>query len=304
MSGKINQRGPTVTLVPAGRTSGVFKDIKDLLGTRELLSALLGRELAGQYKGSFLGLGWTLIRPLVMLFIYAVVVGQFLGAARSVEQFAIFIFVGLIFWNLISTSISSGSISMTVNGALLKKVWFPREVLPLTSFVVSAVNFIVQFGVLILAFLLFNSWPQVGNLLYLIPIFLIVFPVAFGMSLIFSVLNVRFRDTQFIVEVGLVLGFWLSPILYPWTFAHQFLASLPFGAIWQQIYLLNPFGLVVMAAQQALWPPMGTEAGKAYQFFDSPFATRLWLSVVASWIFLYIAQRIFARMAGTVVVDL
>jgi ABC-2 type transport system permease protein len=304
MSGKINQRGPTVTLVPAGRTSGVFKDIKDLLGTRELLGALLDRELAGQYKGSFLGLGWTLIRPLLMLFIYAVVVGQFLGAARSVEQFAIFIFVGLIFWNLISSSISSGSTSMTVNGALLKKVWFPREVLPLTSFVVSAVNFIVQFGVLILAFLLFNSWPQVGNLLYLIPIFLIVFPVAFGMSLIFSVLNVRFRDTQFIVEVGLVLGFWLSPILYPWTFAHQFLASLPFGAIWQQLYLLNPFGLVVMAAQQALWPPMGTEAGKAYQFFDSPFATRLWLAVLVSWLFLYIAQRIFARMAGTVVVDL
>ena len=304
MSGKINQRGPTVTLVPAGRTSGVFKDIKDLLGTRELLTALLGRELAGQYKGSFLGLGWTLVRPLVMLFIYAIVVGQFLGAARSVEQFAIFIFVGLIFWNLISSSISSGSTSMTVNGALLKKVWFPREVLPLTSFIVSAVNFIVQFGVLILAFLLFNSWPQIGNLLYLIPIFLIVFPVAFGMSLIFSVLNVRFRDTQFIVEVGLVLGFWLSPILYPWTFAHQFLAGLPFGAFWQQIYLLNPFGLVVMAAQQALWPPMATEAGKAYQFFDSPFATRLWLSVLASWVFLYIAQRIFARMAGTVVVDL
>ena len=304
MSGKINQRGPTVTLVPAGRTSGVLKDIKDLLGTRELLGALLGRELAGQYKGSFLGLGWTLIRPLVMLFIYAIVVGQFLGAARSVEQFAIFIFVGLIFWNLISSSISSGSTSMTVNGALLKKVWFPREALPLTSFVVSAVNFIVQFGVLILAFLLFNSWPQVGNLLYLIPIFLIVFPVAFGMSLIFSVLNVRFRDTQFIVEVGLILGFWLSPILYPWTFAHQFLAGLPFGAFWQQLYLLNPFGLVVMAAQQALWPPMGTEAGKAYQFFDSPFATRLWLSVLASWVFLYIAQRIFARMAGTVVVDL
>jgi ABC-2 type transport system permease protein len=239
-----------------------------------------------------------------MLFIYAIVVGQFLGAARSVEQFAIFIFVGLIFWNLISSSISSGSTSMTVNGALLKKIWFPREVLPLTSFVVSAVNFLVQFGVLILAFLLFNSWPQVGNLLYLLPIFLIVFPVAFGMSLIFSVLNVRFRDTQFIVEVGLILGFWLSPVLYPWTFAHQFLASLPFGAFWQQLYLLNPFGLVVMAAQQALWPPMGTEAGKAYQFFDSPFATRLWLAVLASWLFLYIAQRIFARMAGTVVVDL
>jgi ABC-2 type transport system permease protein len=304
MSEKISQRGPTVTLVPDGRSSGVFKDIKDLLGTRELLSALLGRELAGKYKGSFLGLGWTLVRPLVMLFIYAVVVGQFLGAARNVEQFAIFIFVGLLFWNLILESISAGSISMTVNGALLKKVWFPREVLPLTSFAVATVNFIVQFGVLIFAFLIFNSWPQLGNLLYLIPVFLIVFPVAFGMSLIFSVLNVRFRDTQFIVEVGLLLGFWLSPIIYPWTFAHQFLASIPFGAIWQQLYLLNPFGLVVMAAQQALWPPIATEAGRAYQFFDSPFATRLWLSVLVSWIFLYIAQRIFARMAGTVVVDL
>jgi ABC-2 type transport system permease protein len=133
---------------------------------------------------------------------------------------------------------------------------------------------------------------------------LIVFPVAFGMGLIFSVVNVRFRDTQFIVEVGLVLGFWLSPIIYPWTFAHQFLASLPLGSLWQQLYLLNPFGLVAMAAQQALWAPISTESGKAYQFFDSPFSTRLWLSVLASWIFLYFAQRIFARMAGTVVVDL
>ena len=304
LSGQLIKRGPTVTLVPAGRSSGVFKDIPDLLGTRELLVALLGRELAGKYKGSFLGLGWTLVRPLVMLFIYAVVVGQFLGAARSVEQFAIFVFVGLLFWNLISESISMGSTSMTVNGALLKKVWFPREVLPLTSFAVATVNFIVQFGVLIFAFLIFKSWPEIGNLLYLIPVILIVFPVAFGMSLIFSVVNVRFRDTQFIVEVGLVLGFWLSPIIYPWTFAHQFLASLPLGSLWQQLYLANPFGLVVMAAQQALWAPISTEAGKAYQFFDSPFATRLCIAVIASWIFLYIAQRIFARMAGTVVVDL
>ena len=304
MSGQLTERGPSVTLVPAGRSSGVFRDVKDLLGTRELLTALLGRELAGKYKGSFLGLGWTLVRPLVMLFIYSVVVGQFLGAARNVEQFAIFVFIGLLFWNLISESISMGSTSMTINGALLKKVWFPREVLPLTSFAVAAVNFLVQFGVLIFAFLIFNSWPQIENLLYLIPVILIVFPVSFGMSLIFSVLNVRFRDTQYIVEVGLMLGFWLSPILYPWTFAHQFLASLPLGALWQQLYLANPFGLVVMAAQQALWAPITTEAGKVYQFFDSPFATRLWIAVLASWVFLYIAQRIFARMAGTVVVDL
>jgi ABC-2 type transport system permease protein len=304
MPGQLNKRGPSVTLVPAGRSSGVFKDIKDLLGTRELLGALLGRELAGRYKGSFLGIGWTLVRPLLMLFIYAVVVGQFLGAARSVEQFAIFVFIGLLFWNLILDSISMGSTSMTANGALLKKVWFPREVLPLTSFTVAAVNFLVQFGVLIFAFLIFKSWPEIGNLLYLIPVLLIVFPVSFGMSLIFSVLNVRFRDTQYIVEVGLMLGFWLSPIIYPWTLAHQFLASLPFGSVWQQLYLANPFGLVVMAAQQALWPPITTEAGKQYQFFDSPFSTRLWVAVLFSWVFLYVAQRIFARMAGTVVVDL
>ena len=304
MSGNMTKRGPSVTLVPAGRSSGVLKDVKDLLGARELLTALLGRELAGKYKGSFLGLGWTLVRPLVMLFIYAVVVGQFLGAARSVEKFAIFVLVGLLFWNLISESISMGSTSMTINSSLLKKVWFPREILPLTSFAVATVNFLVQFGVLIFAYLIFNSWPQVGNLLYLIPVFLIVFPVAFGMSLIFSVLNVRFRDTQYIVEVGLVIGFWLSPIIYPWTMAHQFLASLPAARIWQELYLLNPFGLVVMAAQQALWPPINTVVGATYQFFDSPFSTRLWVSVLASWVFLYIAQRIFARLAGTVVVEL
>ena len=304
MSGQISKRGPSVTLVPAGRSSGVFKDIRDLLGTRELLGALLGRELAGKYKGSFLGLGWTLVRPLVMLFIYAVVIGEFLGASRSLEKYAIFVLIGLLFWNLISDSINMGAISMTSNSSLLKKVWFPREVLPLTSFAVASVHFIVQLIVLLFAYSIFGSWPNIKNLLFLIPAVLIVFPVAFGFSLIFSVLNVRFRDTQYIVEVGLVLSFWLSPVVYPWTAAHSFFASIPFGNFWQQLYVANPFGLVVMAAQQALWPPISTSAGNVYQFFDSPFSTRLWISVLASWVFLYIAQRIFARMAGTVVVDL
>jgi ABC-2 type transport system permease protein len=282
----------------------VLKDFKDLINSKELLQALLNRELAGKYKGSFLGLGWTLVRPLVMLFIYAVVIGEFLGASRSIEQFAIFVLVGLLFWNLISDSINMGAVSMTINGNLLKKVWFPREVLPLTSFAVATVHFLVQFLVLIFAYLIFGSWPSAQNLLFLIPAVLIVFPVAFGLSLIFSVLNVRFRDTQYIVEVGLVLSFWLSPVVYPWTAAHQFFSTLPLGNVIQQIYMANPFGLVVMAAQQALWPPISTQAGSVYQFFDSPFSVRLWISVLASWIFLYIAQRIFARMAGTVVVDL
>jgi len=298
------QRGPKVTLVPAGRSTGVLKDFKDLLKSKELLLALLNRELAGKYKGSFLVLGWTLVRPLVMLFIYAVVIGEFLGAARSIEKFAIFVLVGLLFWNLISDSINMGAVSMTINGNLLKKVWFPREVLPLTSFAIATVHFLVQILVLIFAYIIFGSWPSVGNLLFLIPAVLIVFPVAFGFSLIFSVLNVRFRDTQYIVEVGLVLSFWLSPVVYPWTAAHQFFTTLPLGNLIQQIYLANPFGLVAMAAQQALWPPISTPAGAIYQFFDSPFSIRLWISVLASWIFLYIAQRIFARMAGTVVVDL
>jgi ABC-2 type transport system permease protein len=298
------QRGPKVTLVPAGRSTGVLKDFKDLINSKELLQALLNRELAGKYKGSFLGLGWTLVRPLVMLFIYAVVIGEFLGASRSIEQFAIFVLVGLLFWNLISDSINMGAVSMTINGNLLKKVWFPREVLPLTSFAVATVHFLVQVLVLIFAYLIFGSWPSAQNLLFLIPAVLIVFPVAFGLSLIFSVLNVRFRDTQYIVEVGLVLSFWLSPVVYPWTAAHQFFSTLPLGNVIQQIYMANPFGLVVMAAQQALWPPISTQAGSVYQFFDSQFSVRLWISVLASWIFLYIAQRIFARMAGTVVVDL
>lgn len=304
MSGAVRKAGPTITLVPIGRTTGVFKDVRDLLSARELLIALLNRELAGRYKGSVLGIGWTLVRPLVMLFIYGVVIGQFLGAARSVEQFGIFIFVGLIFWNMLSESISAGSTTLTTNSALLKKVWFPREVLPLTSFAVAVVNFFFQSLVLVLGYAVFGSWPAVENLLYLIPIFLIIFPVSFGAGLILSVLNVRFRDTQFIVEVGLLLGFWLSPILYPWTFAMEFLSTLPASNILQQLYLANPFSLVVMGAQQALWPPMFTEAGMKYQFFDSVFATRLWLTVLASWIFLFIAQRIFARLSGSIAAEL
>jgi ABC-2 type transport system permease protein len=304
MSQEFIAKGPKIVLAPLGRSASFFKDMKDLIKARELLVALLRRELAGRYKASVLGIGWTLIRPLVMLFIYGVVVGQFLGAARSVEQFGLFIFVGLVFWNLLSESINAGSTSLTANGQLLKKVWFPREVLPLSSFAVAVVHFFFQFLVLILGYGVYGSWPNPENLLFLIPTLLIAFPVAFGIGLITSVLNVRFRDTQYVVEVGILILFWLSPILYPWSFAHEFLATLPGGQILQQIYLANPFGLVAMAAQQALWPPITTASGIQYAFFDSVFATRLWLTVLASWIFLYFSQRLFARFSGTVASEL
>ena len=165
------ERLAELPLVPAGPRSGLtdgwIGQVRDILAHRELLGMLTRRELKARYKDSTLGFIWSLLRPLALLLIYYIALGKFLGAARSIPGFAIFMYTGLTAWTLFSETVTSGTGSIVSNGGLIKKVYFPREIFPLSSLGSSLFNFAIQLLVLTAATLLTGQFPTGARWLYL-----------------------------------------------------------------------------------------------------------------------------------------
>ena len=150
-----------------------FRSVKEIVAHRELLDLLIRRELKSRYKDSALGFLWSLVKPLTMLVIYFVFIGQILGAARGVPEFAIFVFAGLTLWGLFSEIIASGTGSIVGNAGLIKKVYLPREIFPLASVGSAIFNFLVQFVVLVGATVVLGQVPFSADIVY-VPLGVIV----------------------------------------------------------------------------------------------------------------------------------
>ncbi|KQQ10519.1 ABC transporter permease [Rathayibacter sp. Leaf296] len=285
-----------------GKAGGFVAALIDILRHRELLRLLVNRELKQRYKDSSLGFLWTLIRPLVMLAIYYIAIGQFLSAARNVPEFAIFVFSGLTIWGLFAEIVSSGTVSILSNGGLIKKVYLPREIFPVATIGSALFNFAVQFLVLIVGAILLGGIDVNWNLLYIPAAIAVVLIYGLALALALSALNVYLRDVQFLVEVGIQIFFWLSPIVYAWAFVVE---SVP-GWV-AQLYLLNPMTNAVLAFQRAIWSAgsqtvnLGTEDAPIIvgpQPWPGHLELRLLLIFLVGVVLVWIAHRIFRRLEG------
>lgn len=260
--------------------------------------------IKSRYKGSALGVTWALLRPLATLLVYTLAVGYFLGASRNIPEFGLFLFSGLIAYNFFSDIVVGGTQSITGNSNLMKKIWFPREILPLSTAGVAVINTAFQFLVLILAYTVLGDFPSWRALGYLIPGFLILILLGLAATFVLSVVNVRYRDTQFIIEIVLQIGFWLTPIIYSWRYATTFFEE-TLNVQWlSELYVFNPLTQAIVSFQQALWPPITTLVGEQFRLFDSPFSASLWLAVAGSVVLFWLAQRFFAVRQGRLVAQL
>lgn len=265
--------------------------------TLELLWALVSRELRGRYRGSYFGWAWALVRPLVMLAIYGFVVGVVLGAARSIPDFMVFIFVGLIAWNLFAAIVNGSIASVLASASLITKAKFPRILLPLSASIAALVDTLFQVAVLGLAYILISDWPQLGGLAYLAPAMLGLLLFGLGLGLILSAVNVYVRDVNFLTEVALQVGFWLCPILYSYGLVAKGAEAYGWNVnLLTQIYLLNPMANVVLGFQRALWPPAGTPEGSAFSF-PGLLDERLVAFVAIGLAFLAISIWVFQRLS-------
>lgn len=266
-----------------------IQSIREIAAYRRLLGLLISRELRAKYKGSSLGIVWSLVRPLAQLLIYYVAIGQFLGAARSIPDFAIFVFTGLTVWGLYSEIITSGTTSVIANAGLVKKVYLPREIFPLAAVGGSLFNFVVQFLVLVAATLVLARPPLHAELLYVPVSILLTMVVATALALVLSALNVYLRDVQHLVEIFILIFFWASPIVYSMAFVHEVL-----GGSWlEELYLANPVTLAVLGMQKAMWVAGSEDPA---QYWPPNLEWRMLVALVVGVVLLWIGQRVFSRL--------
>lgn len=285
-----------------GAIGGFWGSIGEIFSHRELLGLLVRRELKARYKDSSLGFLWSLIKPLTMLLIYYVAIGQFLGAARGIPQFAIFVFTGLTIWGLYSEIVSGGTMSIIGNAGLIKKVYLPREIFPLAATGSALFNFAVQFAVLIAATLVLGQFPLSWNLLYVPAAILIVLVYGVALAILLSALNVYLRDIQYLVEVAMLILFWASPIVYAWSYVVN--AGAVSGIPWlTAVYLLNPISIAVLAFQKGMWLA-GSETTiiggveVPPQPWPADLDLRIAVMTVVGFIILIFCQRAFQKLQG------
>jgi ABC-2 type transport system permease protein len=240
--------------------------VTELRRHRELFSNLTLRELRGKYKRSALGWGWSLANPLLQMGIYSLVFGYFLkveppvGDPSELHVFAFFLLCGLLPWGFLANGLQAGMGSLLANANLVRKVWFPREILVAAAVSGFGVSFLIEVAVLSVALLV------AGNLVlpWLLPVLgVMVIQAAFvlGLSLTLSVVSVYFRDLEHLI--GLVLQFWFyaTPIVYTVEIVEDALVDRP---VLLDLYLLNPMTRFAEVYRDLLYhlrgPTLGTMA--------------------------------------------
>lgn len=237
--------------------------LAELSGSRELLANLTLRELRGKYKRSVLGWGWSLVNPLVSMLIFSFVFGLVLkatppaGNPSGLTSFPLYLLVGLLPWNFLASSIQGSMAALTSNAGLVKKVWFPREVLVAASVLSWDVSLAIELGVLLVALLV------VGNMVLpwlplLVVLMLLQTAFVFGVGLALAVLNVYFRDVQHFIGIFLQVWFYATPIVYSARLIHHTYAVGGVTVPVKALYDANPMTAFVEAYHRVLfdltWP--------------------------------------------------
>jgi ABC-2 type transport system permease protein len=282
--------------------SGFVPAVREIWQFRELLTNLVRKELKVKYKDSFLGFLWSLARPLFLLAVYWIIFGKFLKA--GIPDFAFYLFSGLVAWDLFGSTLGAATVSITGNGGLLKKIYFPREILPLATIGAGLVHFVLQLVVLF-GFLIAFRYDFFGANLLLLPLAIVSLVIFMtSVCLFLSAANVYLRDIQHLLEVFLLFWFWMTPIVYPINTAITALSKHTFlGINLATIYLLNPMTNVVMGFQRAIYKHVvvqtsGGPVTTLYQASYAEYVLRLLAVAVGSLLLVWLAQRFFARAQG------
>jgi lipopolysaccharide transport system permease protein len=205
--------------------------------SRELYSNLVLRELRSKYKRSFLGWTWSLAYPLATMLVYTVVFKYFLhirpapGVPSGLNVYALFLLCALLPWNFFQISVLGCIGSLTANESLIKKTYFPREVLPGATVGANLVSHLIEMGLLLVALVAFGNWRALLFLPIVLLLTLIMAVFALGFGLLLSALNVYFRDIQHFMGILFLMWIYLTPIIYPITYV---------PARYQTLLKLNP----------------------------------------------------------------
>ncbi len=259
-----------------------------------LLRLIVSRQLAAMYAASLLGLLWSYVQPALRFAVYYVVIGFVFNLHEGTPYFAIHLFTGIVVVHYFGETWSGGTRSIWQNKALVKKMRMPREIFPVASMVVAAYHTLPQLLVLVVACLVTGwslGWVAVGAGALGAAI-LITFALA--MALIFSAVNVFFRDFQNIVQTIMQFMHFLVPMIYPFQRIYDMHERHP---ILYQIYNANPIAQAVMLLQRLFWYPLMNETEqKAEVHFPPDMYERGFITLALCVLLLWLAQKFFSRM--------
>jgi lipopolysaccharide transport system permease protein len=190
----------------------VASHVREMWTYRDLLYNLVVRDLKVRYKNSVLGVLWSLLNPLLMMLVFTFVF-KVLAGSSELQAYPAFILSGVLAWNLFNTSVTGAIGSIVGNPHLIKKVYFPREILPTAMVLANVVNFLLALPVYFLLASLLGR-PPTGWVLLLPAVLLVQIIFTLGISLILATVNVFYRDTQIVMEVVLLAWFFMSPVFY------------------------------------------------------------------------------------------
>ncbi|HET9730803.1 MAG TPA: ABC transporter permease [Acidimicrobiia bacterium] len=216
-----------------------------IVSYHELLVGMVRKELKVKYKNSVLGFAWSLLNPLLYLVVFYIAFEKILGS--SIPSFPIYLLSGLLVWNLFSMGLSGATNSVVANASLVKKVAFPREILPLSSVGSTLVHFFLQ-SLVLFTVLAIARWHVAWAYMPLLPVALVALLLVTGsLGILLSATNVYLRDTQHFLELALLAWFWVTPIVYPF----QLVARKAGWFRW--VWAANPITPIVLVFQRAIF---------------------------------------------------
>lgn len=281
--------------------------LRELFRDREILGNLVRKEVKVKYKSSVLGAAWSMLNPVLYLAVFSLVFSVVLR--NGIPNFPVYLLSGILAWNLFGTSLGLGARSVVDNANLVTKVYFPREILPFASIGAALVDFGLQ-AIVLVAFMVVTRVFHPGANLLLLPLSmlaLITFTAA--LTLWVASLNVRYRDTQHLLNLALLAWFWVTPIVFPSGLVYDRLhLHSVLGVNLFDLFLANPMADIVLGFQRALYavpsPLVKDPAGKLIAVHVLVPESVAWLAVLLTGVtvvsagLLLLAWRTFFNLSG------
>lgn len=274
----------------------------DVLRRRYLLRLLVRKGTATRYRNSVLGWVWSYVKPAAQFVIYYFVMGVILKLDRNIENFPIYLFSGVVAVNLFNEAFGNATTAIVENRALVKKIYLPRELFPVSAIIIAFIHFLPQVLILLFVCVLVGWTPTLIGVAGIVLAVLIILIFALGLGLFFSALNVRFRDAQNFVDLIRMFSTWTSPVLYTWMLVQDALSNHEWLFT---LYTWNPLTVAVELFHAGFWagttpPPVdGTDPS-----IMPGFATALLVALVLCLAFTVIGQLIFRRFERSFAQDL
>ena len=236
---------------PRWSATALVPHLRRLSEYTDLLAVLCRHRISVRYKQSLLGGLWALLQPVSMMLVFTAVFSRLAPVPSDGVPYAVFAYAGILPWTFFSSGVSSGTSSLVGHAQLVTKVYFPREILPLSYIVAAFIDLMIG-GVVLLALLVGFDVPITGRILLAAPIAATLAACSLACSLVLSAVHVRFRDVGVALPMALQLLMFVSPVLYP-------LGLVPAG--WRSLYMLNPLaGLVDAFRRSVLGLPLDDTA--------------------------------------------